>query len=573
MQAQIPISESHLERILECAQTAGNARVWIEDKFSDAPWIRQELLDRLGDTRTPIEKSRDECEESLHAFASQAWNVVKPGEDFIDGWHIKAICDHLEAVTTGDIRHLLINIPPGHMKSFLCSVFWPCWVWTHWPESSWFFASYNDELTNRDSKRRRDIFQSSWWKERWGNTMPMSESHSVFKFSIDENLKTRYSNNCGGSMISSTVGGMGTGEHPHFIVIDDPHNVKKAQSYAERTQAIDWIDQTLGSRGIILDSRRVMVMQRLHENDASAHVIEKGYWTHMMLPARYEANHKFAMKDTPLGWNDPRTVEGEILWKEAFPEDKLAFEERELGGEYACAGQLQQRPSKVGGNIIKEEWFLHFEMRGQLLRPKSKEGELVATIDERQCSRYAFIDTAGTDKDVAKQQKGKPPSYTACLIVDCWAERGFIFARHMARGLWGWEEMKYQIPKVLNDWNVERVFIEDKHWGSRLKDFLKRQVTMLKDNGQSKLERSTDWQDKLQYGEFFIPAEPVPWRRKYIDECTSWTGHPEETSDQIDVSSYACREIKQKKQSWGGQTGVDKSEVSRYAPKTSGRAW
>src|SRR3954468_17064827 len=84
---------------------------------------------------------REMATRHLRDFIAQAWGVVEPATEFVAGWHLDAICDHLEAVTRGHIRNLLINIPPRHMKSLAVAVFWPVWEWLTWPERRWLFSS------------------------------------------------------------------------------------------------------------------------------------------------------------------------------------------------------------------------------------------------------------------------------------------------------------------------------------------------------------------------------------------------------------------------------------------------
>src|SRR5918993_3806277 len=96
------------------------------------------------------EIDRELASRSLREFIRQAWSTVEPATEFVPGWHLDAICDHLEAVTRGHIRNLLINMPPRHMKSLAVSVFWPCWEWIDYPERRWLFASYAATLSIRD---------------------------------------------------------------------------------------------------------------------------------------------------------------------------------------------------------------------------------------------------------------------------------------------------------------------------------------------------------------------------------------------------------------------------------------
>jgi predicted phage terminase large subunit-like protein len=199
------------------------------------------------------------------------------------------------------------------------------------------FASYSDELTTRDSVKRRDIMNSDWFQMMW--------DHVTF----DQDRKTRYSNTRTGEMIATSVGGGGLGEHPHFIVVDDPHKTKGAESEAERTSAREWWKSTISSRGRLVGSRRVVIMQRLHEKDLSRLLIDKGTVRHVCLPLAYESNHPYVFE------GDPRTEEGEPLWK-AF---EAAFEgmRADFSDPYIEAGQLQQRPSPAEGGTFDRSWF------------------------------------------------------------------------------------------------------------------------------------------------------------------------------------------------------------------------
>ena len=105
---------------------------------------------------------RELAERNLRDFVRLAWPVVEPSTPFVDGWHVDAITDHLQAITRGEIRNLLINVPPRHMKSLLVSVFWPCWEWVRFPQRRWLFSSYAATLSIRDSVKCRRLIESPW---------------------------------------------------------------------------------------------------------------------------------------------------------------------------------------------------------------------------------------------------------------------------------------------------------------------------------------------------------------------------------------------------------------------------
>lgn len=302
---------------------------------------RQTVLRELMEHKTPKERA----EASLFEFMRQAWHLVEPDTPFVEGWHIRAICEHLEALTNGELfNDLLINMPPGCCKSLMTSVFWPAWVWTTRPHFRWFFASYDQNLSTRDNVRCRNIIESHWYQGRWGER---------FRLVGDQNQKTRYDTDHRGWRLATSTGGRGTGEHPDIIVVDDPHNAKDIDSDKERQAALDWWDGTISTRGKIRNVRRAVVMQRLKESDLSGHILEKGGFVHICLPMRFESDR---MQATPLGWMDPRTVDGELLWPQAFNEQSVVELERDLGSLRA-AGQLQQRPQDLIGGMFKRDWF------------------------------------------------------------------------------------------------------------------------------------------------------------------------------------------------------------------------
>src|SRR2546421_5932599 len=175
---------------------------------------------------------------SLREFIRQAWPILQPVTPFVPGWHIDALCEHLEAITYGHIRNLLINIPPRHMKSLTVSVFWPCWEWIRWPERRWLFASYAERLSIRDSVRRRRLILSPWYQSFFGDR---------FQLTGDQNEKHRFDNDHSGSRIATSVGGSNTGEGGDRVVCDDPHNIEEAQSEPMRQRACDWWDTVMST--------------------------------------------------------------------------------------------------------------------------------------------------------------------------------------------------------------------------------------------------------------------------------------------------------------------------------------
>ena len=290
---------------------------------------------------------------SLKEFTKSCWPTIEPGREFQDSWHIDAISEHLQAVVEGDIKRLIINIPPRHMKSISVAVALPAWAWTIQPEKRFLFASYAASLSVRDSVKCRRLITSNWYQDHFGES---------FSLTGDQNQKQRFENDKTGQRIATSVDGALTGEGGDIIVIDDPHNVREAESSTVREGVLDWWDQAMQTR--LNDPKTgafIIIMQRVHENDLTGHILANEHedWDHLCLPARYEIGHPTPTKSS-LYFTDPRTEEGELLWPERLDDTTLTNLERSLG-TYASAGQLQQRPMPKGGGILRAEWWVPWE--------------------------------------------------------------------------------------------------------------------------------------------------------------------------------------------------------------------
>lgn len=288
---------------------------------------------------------REYCHRSLANFVRAAWPVFDPTSPLIWGWHIDAICDHLEAVTTGDITRLLINIPPGTMKSSLTNVLWPCWEWgpKQMAHHRIISAAHEQGLAIRDNRSMRRVIQSDWYQRLWPT-----------EIAADQNQKTYFENDATGFRQACAVSSM-TGRRGHRVLWDDPLSAENANSQAHIDTVIREFTETLPSRYVDPSrSANVIVMQRLNERDPSGFIIanELGY-DHLMLPMEFEPDRRCV---TSVGFQDPRTEDDELLFPERFPRE-VVERDKAVMGEYATAGQFQQRPAPRGGGMFPVDRF------------------------------------------------------------------------------------------------------------------------------------------------------------------------------------------------------------------------
>jgi predicted phage terminase large subunit-like protein len=181
------------------------------------------------------------------------------------------------------------------------------------------------------------------------------------EFKGDQNLKTYYENSKQGWRLAASVGGALTGYRGDRIIVDDPHDVRSADSDTKREDAIRWFTETLPTRlNNQQTSAMVCVMQRLHERDVSG-LIQRELtddWEQLVLPMEFESSRRCIIQAT--GWTDPRKEDGELLWPERFSREsveELKKTFRAQGGTYAEAAQLQQRPAPREGGLFRRDEF------------------------------------------------------------------------------------------------------------------------------------------------------------------------------------------------------------------------
>ncbi len=199
---------------------------------------------------------------------------------------------------------------------------------------------------------------------------------------------------------------------------------------------------------------------------------------------------------------------------------------------------------------IKDHWFRWYTMQGDYYRleppdyarhTSSREVLLSGT-----CQRMTIVDAAATSEEVARRERQKPPSYSAIVTLDI-TPKGQYLVRDVRRGLWDFPELRANVEAVADSWRPAWIGIEDEKTGRALLQTLRHRYNTrpLATEGKDKLTRAAQFLNMLEQGQVFFPDHSVPgtgWMAAMKDECLLWTGHPDETSDQIDCLAYACRE-------------------------------
>lgn len=314
-----------------------------------------------------LEQIRERC-RTLSGFVREAWPILEPSIPYVHGWHIDAICEHLEAITRGEITRLLINVPPGTMKSLLVSVFWPAWEWTFRPALRYLATSYSEAYVKRDSRRMRDLVQSEWYRSLWPEIELVRAGEISFA-----NSKT---GNREGMPFKSLTGGRGD-----RVIIDDPHSTEMAESAADRETTTRVFRESVPTRlNDPKTSAIVVIMQRLHEADVSGVILSlKLGYDHLMLPMEFEPERACR---TSIGFKDPRTQRDELLFPERFPREVVDRDKVPMGS-YAVAGQFQQRPSPRSGGMFQRGDFEIIDAIPAGLRKTVRAWDFAATVPKQ----------------------------------------------------------------------------------------------------------------------------------------------------------------------------------------------
>lgn len=505
-------------------------------------------LENVDIDATMFDIRKLEAEESLANFIRQAWHVVEPSQPYVHGWHIDFICDHLEAISNGlelpdgrPYNRLLINVPPGTMKSLIVNVFWPSWEWgpRNMPYLRYVCAAHKVEnLSARDSRRMRQLITSDWYKDRWGDRVSLAR---------DQNEKLNFVNNATGFRIATAITSL-TGIRGDRVIIDDPHSVDSAASDTQRESEVTTFLEAIPSRlNNPTSSAIVVVMQRLHEEDVSGVILDKNLgYDHIMLPMRFDPTRAFP---TALGAEDPRDEDGELLFPERFPLEVVDRDERAMG-PYATAGQFQQSPEPRGGGVIKRDWWQLWE--DGTFPPFDY---VIASVDtaytEKTENDYSAMTVWGVFSSETVARPTKAISRDGTLYDAAMASVREYSEQHPKLMLMSaWQErlplhqLVNKIASTCRSMRVDKLLVEGKASGLSVAQEMRRlyghedfAVQIIDPKSQDKLARLYSVQHLFAEGLIFAPDRK--WADMVITQCTQFPKAKHD--DLVDTVSQALR--------------------------------
>jgi predicted phage terminase large subunit-like protein len=436
------------------------------------------------------------------AFVHKAFATLCPGQKYVNTWHIEAIALQLERVRRGEIRRLIINMPPRSLKSIMASVAFPAFVLGHNPSRRIICVSYSGDLARKHSNDFRAMIESSWYRRTFPSTQIGPYKNSEVEIELTER----------GFRLATSVGGTLTGRGGDIIVIDDPLKPDDAFSEAKRSAANQWFANTLLSR---LDDKRtgaiVIVMQRVHMDDLTGFVMSQSdEWELLSLPAIAEFEETI-----PLGHGrSHRRQFGEALSPEREPLRVLESLKLQIGSD-AFSAQYQQTPVPPGGAMIKRQWVRRY-------------ADVLPSHDEQLMTLQSW-DTAS---------KGGPENDWSVCTTWILTRRKRWYLLDVWRRRVDYPALKAAVKSLAKRWRPQRILVEDAVTGTALVQELREEISGIipvKPVGD-KVTRMAVASAKIEAGQVFLPQE-ADWLADLEAELYAFPGSRHD--DQCDSISQA----------------------------------
>jgi predicted phage terminase large subunit-like protein len=385
-------------------------------------------------------------------------------------------------------------------NSTIVSVCAPAWWWIDHPAWRGTFASGNEDVATRDSMKCRELLSSQWYRDNFNPT---------WTFAKDQNAKRKYQNTATGFRSATTTKTKITGARPTDLFVDDPLDVTETYSKPARDQVISWWGAAGNRLANMVTGKRCIIMQRLHEEDLVGYVssLEPDEWEVLIIPQEWDERLRFT---SSLGWTDPRTVDGELMFPERFPERILKGERLRLGSS-GYQGQHQQRPSAAEGEIFKRG-------HAQFVYPES----IPAKAIEQQIISW---DTA-----VKEAQQND----WSVSLVGVKFDKG-VLIRAETRIKTGYPGLKEAAKLQASQFKISALVIEDKQSGQQLIQELRQDtdlpVVAIQVN-RDKVARAWPCVPYWEADRIFFPCDargiPEPWVEPFLTELYTF---PKATHD------------------------------------------
>jgi predicted phage terminase large subunit-like protein len=428
----------------------------------------------------------------LGAFIEFTFGVLRPGTPFRPNWHIDAMSHKLSQIASGELKRLIITLPPRNLKSICASVALPAWFLGHHPSERVVAVSYSDALSKTHANDFRKVVSDPLYQA----TFPAMRVSRDTDREIHTTLR--------GRRYATSIEGTLTGLGGNLVIIDDPLKLNDAHSEVARQRSIEWYRSTLVTRPDDKKAARiVVVMQRVHEEDLVGYLLEQGGFEVLNLPAIAQADASYELGAG--GVYERR--KGELLHPTHEPAEVLRELKKNMGS-YAFSAQYQQSPIPPGGRIIKRKWFTRY----QSLRREPRD-RIILSWD------IALSETEGGD-------------YSVGVVMLCREECFYVL--EVIRGKFPFDQLKRQIMALKQSYGPGSILlIEDSPISHGLIQSLQESrinvVTVRPD--RDKRSRVISQSDLFEGGSVFFP-EKASWLEDFENELLAFPGRHD---DQVDA--------------------------------------
>ena len=447
----------------------------------------------------------------LMTFVERSFAELNPETTFLYGPYLEVMAERLDRCRRGELRRLIVNLPPRSLKSHTVSVAFPALLHGHNPAAQIICASYGQDLSDKHARDCRTLMMSPFY----GGLFPQTRL-SALKQSVNEYMTTRQ-----GVRLSTSVGGVLTGRGADYIILDDPLKPDDAMSETRRKAVNDWFDNTLLSR--LNDKERgviIIVMQRLHMDDLVGHVLEQGGWEVLSFPAIAEEDEAFPYTNC-FGSGIFRRRAGEALHPERESLDTLRGI-RDQVGEYNFSSQYQQRPIPLDGAIVKLSWLQYY--------------------DQLPTEFTHILQSWDTANKV-----GELNDYSVCTTWGLYEKKYYLL--DLFRGRRDFPGLKKAVKALADRFDPHTILVEDKASGTQIIQELKFdgyyriQAHEPPDAGADKVMRLYNQTAEFEAGHVLLPRT-APWLQDYISELIGFPGAKHD--DQVDSTTQALEFLSQK---------------------------
>lgn len=418
----------------------------------------------------------NKAKESFLSFCISQNQFFKVGE------HHRKIAEHLERVAITPGSRLIVNMPPRHGKSFLCSQYFPAWYLGNNPKNMVICASYGQSLANTFGRNVRNLMRAPDYKGVFG-----------FGISDDSKAKNYFTTTEGGEYHATGRGGSITGKGGHLIIIDDVlKGEQEARSFKVREEMKTWYKNDLYTR-LMPGGSIVIINTRWHLDDLCGWLLTESNddWDLLSLKAIDE--------------------KGDALWPEFYPIETLQKIKAEQGSK-SFEALYQQNPVPEEGNIIKHEWINYWH-------------DLPARFDE--IIQSWDLTFKGTDK----------ADYVVGQVWGRWKAQFYLVDQ--VRGQWDFTKTIEEVKKLSAKYPKAQLKVfEDKANGPAIQSHLKKELVGIKmyNPKSSKEERVHSITPLFEGGNVFIPSNSS-YKDGLVYEWTSFPNAPHD--DQVDAMSQA----------------------------------